>query len=52
MILEFVYVNGHSGIDNISIKSTIDNNEIVFNKINYPNKTVNIFQAILPTLTN
>lgn len=52
MILEFIYVNGHSGIDNISIKSTIDNNEIVFNKINYPNKTVNIFQAILPTLTN
>lgn len=52
MILEFVYVNGHSGIDNISIKSTIDNNEIVFNKINYPNKTVNIFQAILPTLAN
>lgn len=52
MILEFVYVNGHSGIDNISIKSTIDNNEIIFNKINYPNKTVNIFQAILPALTN
>lgn len=52
IILEFIYVNGHSGIDNISIKSTIDNNEIVFNKINYSNKTVNIFQAILPTLTN
>lgn len=52
IILEFIFVNGHYLINNPIIKSSIDNNEITFNKLNNSNKSINIYQAILPTITN